>query len=159
MNKIRTTVLSILTTLLLPMYLSATNPADNKTTDKPYTAEEIEDARILDVPIEEYRSLTSEMKEIIRTSYAMLEFLTVENNQVKVTISKEEAIAKGISAANYDRVLSDLEAANSFAKKAIESGDNSFQFPNIKEAYKCYKQYLAGEITLDEFKNSKIYTN
>lgn len=159
MNKNKPALLFILTILMLSLYSSATNATDNNTTDKPYTAEEIEDARILAVPIEEYRSLTSEMKEIIRTSYAMLEFLTVENNQVKVTISKEEAIAKGISAANYDRVLSDLEAANSFAKKAIESGDNSFQFPNIKEAYKCYKQYLAGEITLDEFKNSKIYTN
>lgn len=159
MNKFRTTLLSILTMLLLPMYLLATNPTDNKTPDKPYTAEEIEDARILAVPIEEYRSLTSEMKEIIRTGYTMLEFFTVENNQIKVTISKEEAIEKGISAANYDRVLSDLEAANSYAKKTIESGDNSFQFPNIKEAYKCYKRYLAGEITLEEFKNSKIYTN
>lgn len=157
MNKNKTALLFILTILMLSLYSSATNATDNNTTDKPYTAEEIEDARILAVPIEEYRLIPADIKEAIRASFIMYEFCTVENNRIKVNIAKEEAIEKGVSADGYKLFLAEMDKTNAQLKEGEDNGFPPPIFPDFKEYVAKYKKYLNGEISLDELQST--FTN
>lgn len=113
-----------------------------------------EQARLLALTPEEYRSLNEEQREGLRAGYILFEFCDIKDGQIKVSLTEEEAVKKGVSAKGYRVFMQGIEETNTGLARAKQEGQTDFDYPDLKQISRNYRAYLDGKMSLNEFKAS-----
>lgn len=95
-------------------------------------------AESLALDVAEYKAMPESLRKLRRAAIILAEYTTLKGNQYTLDISKEEAIAKGVTVAEYDNIKANLAATNKAILQAIKNGDTLI-LHDVKAEAKAHK--------------------
>lgn len=149
----------ILTSLLFavivlnPICTAASTTAENNEKKECTACQDKEKARVLALTLEEYKAMTEEQRKSLQTLYTILENIEFKNGKLSLNITEEQAAAKGLSKTDIDKIKASIEETNQGLEKAKQEGSTIIDEPDFAKMAELYRNYLAGQISLEEFRS------
>lgn len=113
--------------------------SESESIDSRVSKSDMLDAVELDLDIADYMNMSDEVKSMRRASLIMAQYITLdrEHRKYSVDITQAQALELGVSKADYDRIVSEIEAANKILADMPEI--EADELPDLKQGYKDYK--------------------
>lgn len=156
LKKLIITLCAVALFTINPICTAASPTAENNDKKECTACQDKEKARVLALTLEEYKALTEEQRKSLQTFYTILENIEFKNGKLSLNITEEQAAAKGLSKTDIDKIKASFEETNQGLEKMKQEGTPLADEPDFAKMAKLYRGYLAGQITLEEFRSKAM---